>query len=321
MFDHIEASGIGFGGAFTIRAPGSIIPGGIGSDACSDMSGEHPLRQRQIILSTRNGISLIALLVSVVALSGCVTTKPKTKEAGEIKPEISASEQLASALNAKAAATAQKPGGYRDPQVRSVTGAQRDVAQSQSSTGFYPSAPTPPAGPVAGSAGIAGLVTQPTALNANRSSIYSAAPPIAVRPDGTLAGPVEAYAAPQPFRNVYSSPALAPAPIPQQVGIMPLSEQTSLNAAPPQPQPQQAAAMAASARGRPTADATPSRILPPPGKSHMLDSQEALMVARSLAAKQSQGGNMTMPQGSALATLPQPSSDITMTPGMAASLK
>lgn len=320
MFDLIEASGIGFGGASTIRAPGSIIPGGIGSDACSDMSEEHPLRHRQIILSTRNGISLIALLVSVVALSGCVTTKAKTKEAGEIKPEISASEQLASALNAKAAA-AQKPGGYRDPQVRSVTGAQRDVAQSQSSTGFYPSAPTPPAGSVGGSAGIGGLVTQPTALNANRSSIYSAAPPIAVRPDGTLAGPVEAYAAPQPFRNVYSSPALAPAPMPQQVGIMPLSEQTSQNAAPPQPQPRQAAAMPASARGRPTADATPSRILPPPGKSHMLDSQEALMVARSLAAKQSQGGNMTMPQGSAIATLPQPSSDITMTPGMAASLK
>ena len=284
------------------------------------MSEEHPLRHRHIILSTRNGISLIALLVSVVALSGCVTAKEKTREAGEIKPEISASEQLASALNAKATATAQKPGGYRDPQVRNVTGAQRDVAQSQSSTGFYPSAPTPSAGLV-GSAGIAGLVTQPTALNANRSSIYSAAPPIAVRPDGTLAGPVEAYAAPQPFRNVYSSPALAPVPMPQQVGIMPLSEQSSQNAAPPPPLPQQAAATPASARGRPTADATPSRILPPPGKSHMLDSQEALMVARSLAAKQSQGGNMTMPQGTALATLPQPSSDITMTPGMAASLK
>ncbi|WP_195909583.1 hypothetical protein [Rhizobium tubonense] len=282
------------------------------------------MRQRQTIFSTLNGGRVVGLVVSLAILSGCVTTGAKTKEAGEITPEASASEQLASALNAKAVANAQKPGGYRDPLVRSVTGAQHAVSEQQGSTGFYPAAPPPPVDSAAGGpTGIAGLVTQPTALNANRSSIYSTPAPIAVRPDGTLAGPAEAYAAPQgaapAFRNVYSAPMLAPAAMPQQVGIMPPSEQTSQNAAPPQPK--QMASMSVPIRSRPTADATPSRILPAPGNSHKLDSQEALMVARSLASKQSQGGSMTLPPGSATAMVPQTNPEMTLTPGMAASLK
>jgi hypothetical protein len=285
------------------------------------MSGERPLRQHQIFFSVRSGISAMAVVVSLSALSACATTAAKTKEAGEAKPEVSASEQLASTLNAKAAANAQKPGSYRDPLVRSVTGPEHQISEQQSSAGFYPAAPTPPAANVAGGpTGIAGLVTQPTALNANRSSIYSTPAPIAVNPDGTLASPAEAYAAPQggptAFRNVYSAPAL-PVAVPQQVGMVP-SEQMSQKSAPSQPH--QNMAMSVPLRSRPTADATPSHILPAPGNSHMLNSQEALMVARSLASKQSQGGNMTLPPGSATA-MPQPNTEMTMTPGMAASLK
>jgi len=72
------------------------------------MSGERPLRQHQIFFSVRSGISAMAVVVSLSALSACATTAAKTKEAGEAKPEVSASEQLASTLNAKAAANAQK---------------------------------------------------------------------------------------------------------------------------------------------------------------------------------------------------------------------
>jgi hypothetical protein len=265
------------------------------------------------------GFSLMASAVLLSALSACATTSTGTKEADAAKPEPSASEQLASTLNAKAASDAQKAGNYRDPQVRSVTGPQHRISEQQGTSGLYPAAPTPAAIPDA-PAGIAGLVNQPTSLNANRASIYSTPAPIAVNPDGTLARPAETDGAgpgsPAAFRNVYSAPITA-GPVPQQVVVGP-GEQEPHAAAPRAAH--QNMAMSVPLRSRPTADATPSHILPAPGNSHKLDSQEALMVARSLASKQSQGGNMTLPPGSA-AALPQANSEMTMTPGMAASLK
>ncbi|MET0748175.1 MAG: hypothetical protein ABWY49_08280, partial [Rhizobium sp.] len=153
-------------------------------------------------------------------LSGCMTHAAKDKqvaEAAEVSEPVpvvmrTPGEQLAAELNAKAQLQSQKQsqaqGQYRDPQVRTASG-QQMVAQQQSATGLYPSQPQPqsPASATA-PANIGGLVTQPTAVNANRSSIYAAPPPIAVNPDGTLA-PIAAYAAPgaaPSLRSVYSLP-------------------------------------------------------------------------------------------------------------------
>lgn len=266
-------------------------------------------------------------------LSGCMThaAKEQVTEAAEVSEPVpvvmrTPGEQLAAELNAKAQLQSQKQsqaqGQYRDPQVRTASG-QQMVAQQQSATGLYPAQPQPqsPASATA-PANIGGLVTQPTAVNANRSSIYAAPPPIAVNPDGTLA-PIAAYAAPgaaPSLRSVYSLPP----------GTLP--EQPQANAAhsaaqmPPGNQTGQEVGPHYASAARPTSDATPSRILPAPGsKGRHLDSAEALMMARNMAS----GGktapdNTMMPPASSGLTLPQGVAlppGVTLTPGMAASLR
>ncbi|MBO9098675.1 MULTISPECIES: hypothetical protein [unclassified Rhizobium] len=258
------------------------------------------------------------------------TSARKAKEqqvadAAEPAPEVvmrTPGEQLAAELNAKAQAQGQKPGTYRDPQVRTGSG-QQTVAQ-QSATGLFPNAPMPASQAPTEPANIGGLITQPTAVNANRSSIYAAPPPIAVNPDGTLA-PVSAYAAPA-LRNVY---ALPPGSAMQQTQPQPQQQQPMM--APPSGQssnamPQSAPRMASASATRPTADATPSHVLPAPGsKGRHLDSQEALMMARNLASGgKSTPANSMMPPSSSGLTLPQGVTlppGVTLTPGMEASLK
>ncbi len=272
----------------------------------------------------------------LATLSGCMTTGSKTKDKDKAQqtadaaepaaPDVvmrSPGEQLAAELNAKAQAQAQKPGAYRDPQVRTVSG-QQMVAQ-QSATGLFPNAPAAQVPPSTEPANIGGLITQPTAVNANRSSIYAAPPPIAVNPDGTLA-PVSAYAAPA-LRNVYSLP---PGTAAQQLQQQPNRPQpmmtTPANQSSESAMPQAAPRMASAAVTRPTSDATPSRILPAPGsKGRHLDSQEALMMARNLASGgKSTPANTMMPPASSGLTLPQGVTlppGVTLTPGMEASLK
>jgi uncharacterized protein YcbK (DUF882 family) len=285
------------------------------------------LRNRQNILG-RNGLAgAVAAVISALVLSGCVTEPAKVKEAAEAAPQPTADEQLAASLNAKAEANARKAGGYRDPLVRTASGARMPMAGRQAAALADGSSAQPPlpGSAMSGPTGIAGLVTQPTGVNANRTSIYSM--PAAAQPYAMPGAPVSAYAAeaqpqdgaPQ-LRNVYSAPPAPPAAPPMavmpqaEVVAPPAAKQTSQNA---EPAPQQPPLSVASAfKGRPTADATPSHILPSPGsKTRKLDSQEALMIARSLASKgqdQSGSGGVVMKPGSAA---------MMMTPGMAASLK
>ena len=287
----------------------------------------------------------LAATICLLALSGCMTAgKPKqTAEADATsvpavavaQPQMTPAEQLAASLNAKAEAQSQRSGLYHDPLVRTANG-QQTIAQ-QSTSALYPAAPQPqmqpPASAASTPASIGGLATLPTAVNANRSSIYSSAPSIMVRPDGTLAGPVSAYApqgAAPALRSVYSLPPGTVEAQPQmqmqpqmqlqpQTGMMPADQTSQANV------PQYAAPPVASS-GRPTADATPSRILPAPGsREHRLSSQEALMVARNLA---NQGKNPPGTQGAlqpGMTAAGRPNivlpPGVTLTPGMRASLK
>lgn len=302
----------------------------------------------------------LAASCCVLALSGCMTLGlGKGKQTAEADaaaaPEVAAAqtlpahpmtpaEQLAASLNARAEAQGQKPGGYRDPMVRTANG-QQMIAQ-QSVTGLYPQQPMPPQMMPQGPASVASapsnigsLVTQPTAVNANRSSIYAAPAQIMVNPDGTLAGPAAAYAnqgAAPSMRSVYSAPAgMVDAQAPQMQPQPQMQQQAVMQAQPvamPVKQQSSAATMpiyentqANAAPMRPTADATPSRRLPVPGsKQRTLSAQEALTVARNTATNQGRnpsfGASIVKP-GSGLpggVALPP---GMSLTPGMSASLK
>ncbi|MBB5572412.1 MULTISPECIES: hypothetical protein [Rhizobium] len=242
--------------------------------------------------------------MSFLMLAGCATAGDKQKQAAAAEPQPSAAEQLADALNTKADAKRQKGDlAYRDPMVHSVHGTrQQMVAEETNSQSFFPPAPAG-ATPVAtdAPAGIAGLVTQPTGVNANRSSIYSAPPPIAVNPDGTLANtqPGQSQGITPIMRSVYSMPPSATQNVtPQQGnGGMPV-DQTSQAVIPPPVV--RNAAYASGSPMKPTADATPSKILPARGSNaRRIDSKEALMLAHIVASKgQGQDGKplITQPQ-------------------------
>ncbi|WP_245472117.1 hypothetical protein [Rhizobium jaguaris] len=242
--------------------------------------------------------------MSFVMLAGCATTSDKPQQTAEVTPQPSAAEQLADALNTKAEAKRQKGEvAYRDPLVHSVHGAQPQmVAQQTGSQAYFPAAPAG-ATPVAtdAPAGIAGLVTQPTAVNANRSSIYSTPAPITVNPDGTLANTQPGAGQPQGptpiMRSVYSMPpgALQNVTPQQGDGGMPV-DQTSQAVIPP-PVIRNAAYTSGSPM-KPTADATPSKIMPVRGSNaRKIDSKEALMLAHIVASKgQGQDGKPLITQ-------------------------
>lgn len=218
-------------------------------------------------------------------LSGCATTGDKPKQTAEITPPPSAAEQLADSLNSNAEAKRLKSDpAYRDPRVRNVYGARRQMLVAETANqAVFPSAPAADT-----AAGIAGLVTQPTTVNASRSSIYAAPAPIAVNPDGTLAKtqPDGGQQGITPFmRSVYTLPpgtAQNVAP-PQVDGGMPVGR-TSESVLPP-PVIRNAAPTSTNPM-KPTADATPSKIMPGPGSTaHRIDSKEALMLAHIAASK------------------------------------
>jgi hypothetical protein len=287
-------------------------------------------------------------VLAVFSLSGCMTGLGKTKVAETVadpKPvavPMTPGEQLAAALNAKAAASGHKQVGYRDPMVRTASGHQIPLMASPGDKIMMAAANTGTPGIMSDApTGIAGLVTQPTAVNANRTSIYSAgvSASAAQMPGQIDAVPQgAAMASPQGItpvmRSVYSVPASmmqeqqqpAPPPEPQGVNLFP-AEQSSHNVT---PQAFVQPAHTALPGSKPVSDATPSRMMPSPyTKGHTIDSKEALMIARNTASKQQQGESQG--QGQAVAqrriqiiNQPMPQGmvpGVSMTPGMAASLK
>jgi hypothetical protein len=311
------------------------------------MNGVRPLQSdRQTNPGRRYLATGVAIAVAIFALSGCMTSSGKAKvaAAADTEPAPTAAEQLAAALNAKAQASAHRPGGYRDPMVRTASGRQVPLmaAPGDASLMMASAAPSLPGSVANAPATIAGLVTQPTAVNANRTSIYSSATmPVAQIPDqanGVPLGSDAASASSQGItpilRSVYSAPVPmtqpAPSPLPEQQGIdiFP-QEQSSQNVVPQGNQPK---IRTAAAFTKPVSDATPSKIMPAPGlRTHTIDSKEALMVAHMAASKAQQGQDQGQNQGQNSASnhiqimgTPVPKGmipDISMTPGMAASLK
>ncbi|AQS61520.1 DUF882 domain-containing protein [Rhizobium rhizogenes] len=154
------------------------------------------------------------------------------------KPEITAQQkpQTAAAAVAAPAAGAQ-PGHYVDPAVASASGGAMPAQQQT---------PGGPAQVYGAAADIGGLTTQPTAISAGTSSIYStarAAAPSAAA-DAAAAGATPSQKIVPAVSSVYSAPAqLQPASAPVAAAV---AEQHSENREPvPVPAPQQLAAAAA----------------------------------------------------------------------------
>jgi hypothetical protein len=279
-------------------------------------------------------------VLALFALSGCMTGMGKTKVAEAVadpKPvPATPGEQLAAALNAKAEAGAHKQAGYRDPMVRTASGRQIPLMSSPGDRMMVADADTGAPGAMpSGAPNIAGLVTQPTAVNANRTSIYSSGMAAnAIQLPGQVESvpqsvdPSASQGITPVVRSVYSAPAsmlqqAQPAPQPQGVNLFP-GEQSSQNAV------QQAAppVHTALAGSKPVSDATPSKMMPSPyTKGRTIDSKEALMIAHSAASKQQQGEDQGKTAGKRRIQImngPIPQAmmpSVSMTPGMAASLK
>jgi len=227
-----------------------------------------------------------AAALALLALAGCATTDGKTKpgaDAASAAPAPTAGETLAASLNAKAAAA--RDGGYRDPLLRNVSGAQ--ALNQQPGSGLNSSAL--PGSATAGQASIGGLVLQPTAVNANRSSIFSSGggPSYPQLPaSGTsIEAPMPPAAA--GIRNIYSSPPAAPSATAPEPVVLP-NGQSSENSSKLDP-PQQ------------VANATQGAV---DAAGH----EKARAISRMLASKGQDGATALK------------NSDFQLTPGMAASL-
>ncbi|MFK0165386.1 hypothetical protein [Rhizobium sp. NPDC090279] len=229
-------------------------------------------------------------------IAGCATTAKKPTETSEVTPaaQPTAAEQLADDMNNKADARRRKGDiAYRDPLVHSVNGTRQQIVAQQNQA-FY-QAPAA-AAPADGQTGIAGLVTQPTGVNANRSSIYSAPPPIAVNPDGTLANtqPDGGQAITPMMRSVYSTPPAAmQTAAPQTMGAAAVPNgRTSADMLPP-PVIRHATSPAA-ASPQPVAQVTSSGVAATPNPNvHELNGRQAAALAQFIAAKnQPQNGKL-----------------------------
>lgn len=201
----------------------------------------------------------LVIAVSLLGLSGCVSAVTDDEMAAATKkPEIAAQHtpQAATSAATTAAAGAQ-PGHYVDPAVASAAGAAAP-AQPQTSGG--------PAQAYGAAPDIGGLTTQPTAISAGTTSIYSTAS--AAAPAGAAATPGTAAAAGTSSQritpavsSVYSAPVqaaqpqpvTAPVPVPA-AGQVP-AEQHSENRQPvPVPVPQSASEQFAAVAPQPAVD-------------------------------------------------------------------
>lgn len=200
----------------------------------------------------------LVIAVSLLGLSGCVSAVTDDEMAAATKkPEIAAQHKPQAATSAAATAAAgAQPGHYVDPAVASAAGAAAP-AQPQTSGG--------PAQAYGAAPDIGGLTTQPTAISAGTTSIYSTAS--AAAPAGAAATPGTAAAAGTSQRitpavsSVYSAPVqaaqpqpvTAPVPVPA-AGQVP-AEQHSENRQPvPVPVPQSASEQFAAVAPQPAVD-------------------------------------------------------------------
>lgn len=240
----------------------------------------------QILYGRKKLASTIAVLASFVMIAGCATKGQKPTETSDIAPaaQPTAAEQLAADMNNKADARRRKADlAYRDPLVHSVNGTRQQIVAQQNQALYPAPAETPPEGQT----GIAGLVTQPTGVNASRSSIFSAPPPIAVNPDGTLAKTQADGAQPitPMMRSVYSTPPSAmPTSPPPAMDAAASNARTSAEMLPP-PVIRNATSPTAGSP-QPIAQVTTSgaAAMPTPNV-HELNGRQAAALAQFIASK------------------------------------
>ncbi|MFF2320131.1 YcbK family protein [Agrobacterium sp. NPDC058088] len=197
--------------------------------------------------------------VSLLGLSGCVSAVTDDEMAATAKkPEIAAQhKQQTAAATVSAPAAGTQPGHYVDPAVASAAGAGNVPAQHQ--------APGSPAQGYGAAADIGGLTTQPTAISAGTSSIYSTAnramPSASAAAQGAAAAQGGSGQKIVPaVSSVYSAPmqpqpVAAPVPVPAAAQVP--TEQHSQNrqpAAVPVPPPEQLAAAQPAANGGATGE-------------------------------------------------------------------
>ncbi len=238
--------------------------------------------------------STIAVIASFVMIAGCATTSKKPMETSDAAPvaQPTAAEQLAADMNNKADARRRKGDlAYRDPMVHSVNDTRQQIVAQQNQA-FYPA---PAAAPTDAQTGIAGLVTQPTGVNASRSSIFAAPPPIAASPDGTLAKnqPDGTQAITPMMRSVYSTPVGMAQPVPQQAPDPAAAKGlTSADVLPP-PVIRNATTPATSSP-QPIAQVTASGVSATPNPNvRELNSKQAAILAQFVASKnQPQNGKL-----------------------------
>ncbi|MHC2297770.1 uncharacterized protein YcbK (DUF882 family) [Rhizobium mongolense] len=163
-----------------------------------------------------------ALLIAVaaVALSGCVSNHKALDSAAAVATDPSAEQLAANTLGRTA------KGAYRDPMVTNVSSAQQTAAAQD------PNAATMSAGATATQpANIGGLAMQPSRINANAMSIFSAQPATPQNnTTSTIIQPADAnaYAPAQGIDAARSSVFSAPPPAqPAQEGEMLLPQQSS----------------------------------------------------------------------------------------------
>lgn len=183
----------------------------------------------------------LVIAVSMMTLSGCVSAVTDDQETAATiteqgAPANTAGEGVPSPASGSAAKSA---AGYVDPSMVSAaapTGGQAEQSADASSPQVYGSAPA-----------IAGLVTQPTAISAGTSSIYSSgSQPVAVQPQvaegEAVSTPIPAYV-PVPVINpalnsVYSAPPQVPQQAQQpQNTVVPQEQSAVLPTTAPQPAP------------------------------------------------------------------------------------
>ncbi|AGB71012.1 MULTISPECIES: hypothetical protein [Rhizobium] len=249
---------------------------------------------QQILYGRKKLASTIAVLASFVMIASCATTAKKPTETSDIAPaaQPTAAEQLATDMNNRADARRRNADlAYRDPLVHSVNGTRQQIVAQQNQALYPAPVETPPEGQT----GIAGLVTQPTGVNASRSSIFSAPPPIAVNPDGTLAkaGADGAQPITPMMRSVYSTPPSAmPTTAPPAMDAAAPNGRTSADMLPP-PVIRNATSPAAGSP-QPIAQVTASgaAAMPTPNV-HELNGRQAAALAQFIASKnQPQNGKL-----------------------------
>jgi len=153
----------------------------------------------------------LVIAVSLLGLSGCVSAMTDDEMvANNKKPEIAAQQKPQTAAATPAAGAQQ--GHYVDPAVASAAGAA-GPAQQQAAAG--------PAQGYGAAADIGGLTTQPTAISAGTSSIYSTAPAVAAAgASGTVGTPGAPSQKIIPaVSSVYSAPVQAAQPQPVAVPV------------------------------------------------------------------------------------------------------